>query len=329
MINIICADLVMNAMSYHPRHRQGKVAQAYWSFVADWQKDNGDLHRLGGQWYLIELASRFPFPSVLSILEKSIPLAVHRQRKDGGFQADYPAGSTCQVALAYSRHGMLKSVLAELRYDPIPLINSLKTPLGVKTRWEALGQQRDDDSELAKHLADTIARKQMRDGSWEGLIVATVQAVHDLMDCGVSPQSKAVRKACDWLLAQQRPLDKKLFPKARYIDVCGMFYTDHLHGEVEFERISHPEYRWKTARKTCLDLLPIYQTGAALGALCRCGLFDSQEVKKGFDNLLRIRGPGAYYTRNGRLVHRNYTDHWCACNVGRWIRKNVVKFGTS
>ena len=318
-----CPDLVMSAMSYHPRHRQGKMARAYWSFVAGYQNDNGDLHRMGGQWYLIELASRFRFPYVRDILTKSIPLAVRRQRKDGGFQADYPAESACQVALAYSRHGMLKSLLVELRYDPIPLISSLETPLGVKTRRKALGQQRDDDSEVAKHLVDAIARRQMRNGSWEGLIVATVQALHDLLDCGVSPQSKAVGKACDWLLAQQRPLDKKLFPKARYIfryiDLCGMFYTDCLHEEVEFERIRHPEYRWKTAGKTCLDLLPIYQTGAALGVLCRCGLFDSEGVKRGFNDLLRIRGPRG----------PNYGHYWCACYVGRWIRKNVVKFDMS
>jgi len=271
----------MSAISYHPRYRRGKVARVYWSFVAGYQKENGDLHRMGGQWYLLELASRSRFPSVRAILAKSIPLAVRRQREDGGFQADYPAESACQVALAYSRHGMFKSLRAELRYDPIPLINSLETPLGVKTRREALGQPREDDVELAEHLVDALAQKQTRDGSWEGIIVATVQAVHDLLDCGVSPQRKEVREPCDWLLAQQRPLDMKIFTEAPPIDLYRMLYTGRLHEEVEFERVRHPEYRWKTGQKRCLDLLPIYQTRAALGALCRCGLIDSPEVVKG------------------------------------------------
>ena len=321
-----CPDMVMSAMSYHPHYVRGEVARAYWSFVAEWQHDNGGLHRMGGQWYLMELASRFRFRSVHDILTRSLPLAVRRQRKDGGFQADYPAESACQVALAYARHGMLKSLLTELRYDPIPLIDSLETPFGVKTRREALEQPRDDDGDLSKHLSDTIARNQMRDGSWEGLIVATVQALHDLLDCGALPQSRAARKACDWLLAQQHPLDRNLFPTAPPIDLSGMFYTNRLRDEVRFERTSHPEYRWKTDQASCLDLLPIYQTGAALGALCRCGLFDTPEVKTGFEDLLRIRGPGAYYTQSETLLHRNYTDHWCACNVGRWIRKNVGTF---
>lgn len=323
-----CPDLVMSAMSYHPHYRYSRIAQTYWSFVADWQRDNGDLHRMGGQWYLLELASRFNFRSIRDILTKSIPLAVRRQRKDGGFHADYPAGSACQAVLAYSRHGLVNKFLNELPCDPIPLINSLKTPLGVKTRREVF-EPLEDDNELSRQIVDQIACEQRRDGSWQGLIVATVQAIHDLLDCYVPPQNQAVCKACNWLLAQQQPLNPNIFPKAPPIPLAGMFYTKHPDEEVTFERSRHPEYWWKTKAVTCLELLPIFQTGAALGALCRCGLFDSNQVKKGFDDLLQIRGPGAYYVKKtGRLLHRNYQDHWCACNVSRWTRNNEVKFGT-
>ena len=34
-----CADMVMSAMSYHPQHREGDIARAYWGFVAGWQTE--------------------------------------------------------------------------------------------------------------------------------------------------------------------------------------------------------------------------------------------------------------------------------------------------
>ena len=109
-------------MSYHPGYTNGPIAYAYWQFVSDWQTDKGELHRLGGQWFLLELASRFSFKSVRRILERSLPLAVARQKKDGGFDRLYPAGSACEVLLAYSRHQMVDALLGELRYDPRMLI---------------------------------------------------------------------------------------------------------------------------------------------------------------------------------------------------------------
>ena len=102
-----CADWAMAAMSYHRRHRNGPVAQAYWDFVSAWQTEKGELHRLGGQWFILELASRFPFESVQDIVKKSLPLAIARQKKDGGFDPLYPAGSACEVVLTYWRHKML------------------------------------------------------------------------------------------------------------------------------------------------------------------------------------------------------------------------------
>jgi len=307
----------MSAMSYHPRYRHGRLARAYWQFAADWQHDAGGLHRRGGQWYLTELASRFPFRAVRRILATCLPLAVRLQRKDGGFQADYPAGSACEVALAYARHGMLDSALRQLRHDPLPLIESLETPLSVRTRREALARPCHDDAGLARRLAQAIARDQARDGSWQGLILATAWGIHDLLDCGVSPRNRSVRKGCAWLLSHQRPPDPDLFPEVPPADLSGMFYTEHLAAETALGRSRHPEYRWEKKTPSCLALLPIYQTGAALGALCRCGRHDDPRVKKGFEALLRIRGPGGSY----------YTNHWCACGVARWIHAKAPRFG--
>jgi len=312
-----CADLVMSAMSYHPYHRRGKVARAYWSFVTGWQRDDGSLHTRGGQWHLIELASRFRFRSVREILRKSLPYAARKQRQDGGFQADCAAESACLVLLAYARHGRLGALLNALHYDPAPLAMSLHTPLGIKTRSEALGEARREDRQRARHLSRRLLRRQRRDGSWEGLVVATAQSLHDLLDCGVMPEEPPMRRGCEWLLAQQRPLDPKLFPAAPRVPLNSMFYTERLPEEAQFEAARHPESGWQTKRQvSCVDLLPIYLTGAALAALCRCGLSDRPEVRAGFDSLLAIRGPGGRY----------YTDHWCACNVRRWLRRGVPKF---
>lgn len=311
-----CPDLVMSAMSYHPCHRHGNIARAYWSYVAAYQKENGYLHRRRGQWYLIELASRFPFQSIQMILSRNINWAVRRQQRDGGFQKEASAEGACQLVLAYSRHGMLQDLLAKLRYDPMPLVESLEAPLGLKTRREALAE-REDDHALSKRLIHSIAGGQLRDGSWGGLIVSTAQAVHDLLDCGLLPEADPVRKACSWLLGQQRPPKTELFPNTPSMDLPGMFYTTKMREEMDSFNDLYPEYA-KTARdKTCLTLLPIFQTGAALAALCRSGLPDDPSVKRGLQDLLKIRGPGGQY----------YTDHWCACNTKRWIHTKKPRFG--
>jgi len=310
-----CPDIVLSALSYHPRHRRGAIARAYWDFVASWQDARGGLHRRGGQWYLLELASRFPFSSVRQILAKALPLAVRLQRADGGFQADCPGASACEVALAYARHGLLSGLLAELHRDPLPLIRSQDTPLGVKTRREALRAPREDDRGLAERLRSMTAGRQRADGSWGGLIVATVEAVHGLLDCGAAADGRVLRRACDWLLAQQRPPEPGRFANVPPLDLPGMFWTDRDQDEVAFGRARHPAWRWK-AGQSCLALLPIFQTGAALGALCRYGLSDAPAVRQGFRDLLRLRGPGG----------RNYTQHWCACAAARWVRTRKPRF---
>lgn len=300
-------------MSYHPRHRRGSIARAYWRFTAGWQRGDGGLHRLGGQWYLLELASRFRFRSIRQILTRSLPMAVRLQRRDGGFLADCPARSACQVVLAYSRHGMLEELLARLRRDPRPLIETFEAPLAVKTRREALGRH---DGRLAGRLAAGIRRRQRRDGSWGGLILATAGAVRGLLDCSVRPQDEAARKGCEWLLTQQRPIDRHLFAGAPPVDVEGMFYTQRVGGEAAWGAKHHPEYRWKPPKVECLSQFAFYTTGTALAALCRCGLHARPAVVKGFRELLRLRGPGGKY----------YTNHWCNCGVARWVRTGAAKF---
>jgi hypothetical protein len=312
-----CSDAVMSAMSYHPGYRSGKTARAYWSFVAEWQSARGDLHHLGGQWVKLELASRFRFGSVRRMLTKSLPLAARRQSKDGSFQSDYPGGSACHVVLAYFRHGMLGRLLGTLRYDPRPFIGSFEHPLGIKTRREVLGAKPQELAEAAGRLSAQIKKKQNRDGSWEGLIVATAGAVHDLLDCGVACEDESVQRGCEWLLSQQRPLDGALFGRAPRLDCEGMIYTARVREEVGYERCCHPEYRWKGSHKECLDLLPTYQTAAALAALCRCGFSRTRAVTRGFEYLMHIRGPGRV---------KNYTDHWCNCGVRRWLASGVGKF---
>jgi hypothetical protein len=314
-----CADRVMQAMSYHPRYQSGDIARAYWTFVAGWQTEAGGLHRVGAmQWHLLELASRFAFSSTRTILEKSLPLAIKRQKRDGGFHADFPALTACQVALAYARYRMLDRLLAGLRYDLRPLIQGLDTPLGLKTRREALGTPNQDDVELAHRLEQKILEQQQPGGSWHGLIVATGQAIHDLLDCGLDSDHPAIGQACAWLLAQQGSIDRDLFPQAPNVALNGMFYTARIEDEFAFEKRHHPEYGWRRDRQECLDLLPTYQTGAALSALCRCGYVDAPKVRKGFADLLRIRGPGGV----------NYEHHWCNCHLGRWLRQGVARFGT-
>jgi hypothetical protein len=309
-----CADWAMSAMSYHRHYRNAVIAEAYWQFVSEWQTGKGELHRVGGQWFLLELASRFSFASVLRILEKSFPLAVARQKKDGGFDPLYPAGSACEVILAYSRHQMLDTLLKELKYDPRTLIKRARTPLSLKTRREALF---DPDPKLARAVSEKILRKQLPNGSWTNLITATAHAIHGLLDCGLSPKDERVSRACDWLCSCQRPIDKALFPCAPDFPFEGMFYTDRTRREIAFERRCHPEYRWRRPEVECMQILPTYQTGAALSTLCRCGYISKDEVKKGFEYFLTTRGPGGV----------NYTHHWCNCAVGRWLKKDISQFG--
>jgi hypothetical protein len=302
-------------MSHHARYRRGDIARAYWSFVAGYQKDNGYLHRRRGQWYLIELASRFPFESIRAVLSRNINWSTRRERRDGGFQKEYSATSACQVVLAYSRHGMLQDLLAKLRYDPIPLLGSVETPLGLKTRRET-HMEREDDDDLSKRFIQAITERQLPDGSWEGLVISTAQAVHDLLDCGLPPESDPVRRGCHWLLEQQRSPRAELFPNTPSIDLPGMFYTFKMREELgRFDEL-YPEYAQAAGDKSCLALFPIMQTGAALAALCRSGLVDDSGVERGFQDLLQIRGPGGQY----------YTNHWCACNTKRWIHTKKPKF---
>jgi hypothetical protein len=311
-----CPDVVMSAMSHHPGHSRGKLARAYWSFTAGWQHADGGLHRLGGQWHLTELASRFRFRSVRTILTRCLPLAARAQRRGGGFQDDCLADSACLVLLAYSRHDMLNQLRAALRVDPLPLVHAQDTPLAIKTRREALAAPRADDDRLAARLIESLQAQQRDDGSWDGLIQGTVQGIDDLLDCGAEPRHPAIQKACRWLLAQQRPAAPHLFPNTPPLELTGLFYTDHPEREIAFEATRHPEYRIQPGQ-SCFALFPLHQTGAALSALCRCGLFDVPEVRQGFRDLFRLRGPG----------HRYYTDHWCACNVARWVRTGAKGFG--
>lgn len=126
------------------------------------------------------------------------------------------------------------------------------------------------------------------------------------------------------MLEQHRSVDRSVFPDALRTGLPRMFYTERVQDEVRFEQGQHPEYRWeKKIRVRCLDLLPIYQTAAALSALSRCGLVESPEVEGGFDALLSLSGLGVRRDAQGPF----YTDHWCACNAGRWLRGNVAKFG--
>lgn len=311
-----CPDLVLSAMSYHPRRRRSRTARAYWAFTASWQDARGGLHRRAGQWYLLELASRFSFRSIRKILRASLNLARRGQREHGGFLDAAPGLTACQTVLAYARHGLLDALLSKLPHDPLPLVESFRTPFGVKTRREALGRPRPDDAALADRLAETILADQREDGSWDGLIVATAQSVHDLLDCGV-PAEPALRKACDWLAAQQRPLDLELYPEAPGETLDDLFCAGRPRDETEWERRRHPEFEWKDGPVTCFGLLPIYSSGAALAALCRCGLWDHVVVRRGFRALMKIRGPGGKY----------YTNYWCACGVGRWLRTGAPKFG--
>ena len=313
-----CADMVLHAMSYHPQHRGGHVARAYWDFVAEWQTEAGSLHRVGAmQWSLLELASRFGFPSARQILECSQPLAAKRQKRDGGFHTDYAALTACQVTTAYARHGLLKRLLQELPRDPRPLVQDLDTPLGLKTRQDVLYAQRKGDTELGRRLEQGILAQQCPDGSWQGLITATAHAIHSLLDCGLGSAHPDVGRACLWLLAQQRPLDRDLFPQAPPMELDGMFFAGQTESEFAFEKRHHPEYGWRRDRQECLDLLPTYQTGAALAALCRCGHAAAPEVQRGFESLLRMRGPGGV----------NYEHHWCNCHLGGWVRTGVPQFG--
>ncbi len=309
-----CADWAMSAMSYHSGYRNGAIADAYWQFVSDWQTDKGELHRLGGQWFLLELASRFSFASVRRILERSLPLAVARQKKDGGFDRLYPAGSACEVFLAYSRHQMLDALLSDLRYDSRRLIERDKTPLSVRVRRDVI---RDHAPQLARAVSEKILERQRPDGSWSRLITATAHAVHGLLECGLLPNEEPVSRACTWLRAQQRPIDKTLFPAAPELPVEGTFYTARTKQEIAFERRHHPEYRWRRPEVECMQILPTYQTGAALSTLCRCGQMGTPEVTKGFEYFLATRGPGGV----------NYTHHWCNCAVAKWLRQEAIKFG--
>jgi len=87
---------------------------------------------------------------------------------------------------------MLEWLLADLRYDPLLLINSLETPLGVKTQREALGGPRGDENDLVDRLVRAIILQQRPEGSWEGLVTATAQSIHNLLDCGVPVHSQTV-----------------------------------------------------------------------------------------------------------------------------------------
>jgi hypothetical protein len=311
-----CSDMVMHAMSYHPRHRGSAVARAYWAFAAEWQTERGDLHRRGGQWYKVELASRFRFPSVRRILEQSLPLAVRRQKRHGGFRDDRPAVSACQVALAYARWGLLGLLLSELRYDLRPIIQGFDAPMGLVTRHDALGAPNPDDEHVAARQAEARRAEQSADGSWQGLIVATTAAIHDLLDCGIPAHDPALCRGCEWLLAQQRAVDRAVFPEAPHDTPGGAFYVDRVEQASAYVRAQHPEFGWQRDRHTCIDLLPTHQTGAALAALCRCGYADAPQVAGGFDYLLSIRGPGG----------ANYEHYWCNCRAGRWLRAGVQPF---
>jgi hypothetical protein len=351
-----CHDMVMHAMSYHPRHRRSKPARLFWEFVADWQAGDGGLHRRAGHWNMIELASRFDFACVRRILQKSLGYATRHQRRDGGLDAIDPSGSACRAVLAYGRQGLLKDLLSALPRDPLPLVLSAETPLGIKTRREALneagahaaanpdsgakvlrprrrlprtGAMRSTDTcgvdlapvqdkALAARLARQIHRDQDRNGSWHGLITATADAIEDLLDCGVAPGDAAIRKACEWLARQQRCPDDNVFDGVPTTPPHGMFYVADLKGEFAHLARHHPDFP-DSGGTTCLTLLPIYQTAAAVAALCRAGQVESPAVRAGFSALLTLRGPG--YTRQPR-----YTDFWCACSARIWVDKDVVRF---
>ena len=95
-----------------------------------------------------------------------------------------------------------------------------------------------------------------------------------------------------------------------------MFYVPDLKGEWDYLAEGHPEFRHKPHGIRCLDMLPIYQTGVTLAALCRSGLAGEPAVERDFRCLMRLRGPGGPY----------YTSHWCACSARRWLNANAPKF---
>jgi hypothetical protein len=194
---------------------------------------------------------------------------------------------------------------------------SLEEPLALKTRREAMGESSEEMEGLSSRLIRSILREQRPDGSWEHLIVATAEAVHGLLDCDPCRHADEIELACDWLFSKLAPLEPRLFPLARRVKLDHMFYTDDIQDEINHERAHHPEYRWGRASKECLQILPIYQTCSALGALCRCGHYDDPRVGESIGEIMKIRGPGGV----------NYTQHWCACNVSRWQRRRVTPFG--
>ena len=79
------------------------------------------------------------------------------------------------------------------------LVESFEDPLAVRTLQEAMGRR---DARLAGRLAAGIRRRQRRNGSWNALIVATAEALHQALT--MPPEERQERtERLRWLIEHE------------------------------------------------------------------------------------------------------------------------------
>jgi hypothetical protein len=133
-------------------------------------------------------------------------------------------------------------------------------------------------------IRDLIARKkgaQNADGSWEDTVVGTVVHLEALLDLGVDPRDRAIRRGTEFLFENLNGNLQGIHTKDTYALVGHDIFTT-ADRKAEFEAAQRLKPEW-IPRNVCFRTLAMLPNAACLILLVRLGLENDPRVARALD----------------------------------------------
>ncbi|MBI5000850.1 MAG: hypothetical protein HZB92_04900 [Euryarchaeota archaeon] len=162
----------------------------------------------------------------------------------------------------------------KLRHDPLRLFSASKTPVGLRTRIDFMGEH--GASMAAERIAADMLVHQRADGSW-GDTAGTIKALYDLQL--LNPGGNLISRAgVRWLLEEHLPpMARRSTDDAPY---NGLFFKVESYQSPVLNRMTGTPFT-----KGCSGFI---KTGAALFLASAYGLKSHERLPPAFESLDRV-----------------------------------------
>jgi hypothetical protein len=259
----------------------------------------------GGHLYLKRIVAQrvdSAIPGLIAYDQYGDTTVIRRWSCTGG-----PRDVTCDHA-----RGIVEQV-GRLRCDPVAPLCALQGRTGYLARKNLLGLSTESDLQFARSYKQSIAGKQLEDGSWDGNALESAYNVMDLLEMGARPEDDAVRRCTDWLLALPDPTGAPgTFNVSREVtEMFNRFRDENPNGRVSaYDRVAKDRHRrseflphlahgdvFGVPSEFC-DARHLFVTGVVLQALLQCGLEREHRVNLALRTLLGRPWCQEYYHGN-------------------------------